>query len=112
MTTYAITLPFYAFADNSGVSCIWDNPFLGPIPFLALPTDCTTYGPEIYAAAVAGEYGPVVSFADSHWYSTVNDNVWEGKTYALGRVMISPTGVQPPNSSNQPIPPNPNSSET
>jgi len=109
--TYSITQPYYSAPDNSGVACIWDNPTYGPIPFLALPTDTfTTYGPEIYAAAVAGEYGPVVSYADSHWYSVVDNNVWEGRTYTLGQLMLSPTGQQPPNSSNQPIPPNPNSS--
>lgn len=91
------------------ISCIWDHPQFGPIPFAADPNDCTTYGPEIYAAAVAGEYGPVVSYADSHWYSTVDNNNWEGYTYTLGQLMISSTGQQPPNSSNQPIPPNPNS---
>jgi hypothetical protein len=106
--TYAITQPYYALEDNSGVHCIWDHPELGSIPFLALPTDCTTYGPEIYAAAVAGEYGPVVSYANSHWYSVIDGNVWEGNTYSLGQLMLSPTGQQPPNSSNQPIPPNPN----
>ena len=108
--TYAITQPYYASSDNSGVSCIWDHPELGPIPFLALPTDTfTTYGPEIYASAVAGDYGPVVSYADSHWYSVIDNNIWQGKTYSLGQLMLSPTGQQPPNSSNQPIPPNPNS---
>jgi hypothetical protein len=108
--TYSITQPFYITPDNSGVSCIWNHPELGTIPFLALPTDTfTTYGPEIYAAAVAGDYGPVVSYADSHWYSIIENNIWEGITYSLGQLMISPTGQQPPNSSNQPIPPNPNS---
>ena len=108
--TYLITQPYYSSPDNSGVNCIWDHPTYGSIPFLALPTDTfTTYGPEIYAAAVSGDYGPVVSYADSHWYSVIDNNIWEGKTYSLGQIMISPTGQQPPNSSNQPIPPNPNS---
>jgi hypothetical protein len=106
--TYLITEPYYVFPDNSGVSCIWDNPELGLIPFLASPNDCTTYGPEIYAQCVAGDYGPVVSYEDSHWYSTVDNNEWEGFTYNTGYLMLSPTGQQPPNSSNQPIPPNPN----
>jgi hypothetical protein len=90
------------------ITGLWDNPDLGIISFSASPTDCTTYGPEIYAAAVAGDYGPVVSFADSHWYSTIDNNTWEGYTYNLGEPMLSPTGQQPPNSSNQPLPPNPN----
>jgi hypothetical protein len=50
----------------------------------------------------------VVSYANSHWYSIVDNNIWEGKTYSLGQLMLSPTGQQPPNSSNQPLPPNPN----
>ena len=83
---------------------MWDNPEYGLVPFTASPLDITVWGPQIFAEAEAGEYGPLVSYADSHWYSTIDNNVWEGRTYKLGALMLSPLGVQPPNSSNEPIP--------
>lgn len=102
--TFSITQPYYATSDKRVITCLWDNPEFGPIPFSANPDDSTSYGPEIYSNCVAGEYGPVVSYEDSHWYSLIDDNEWNGRTYKLGATMISPTGTQPPNSTNQPIP--------
>lgn len=106
--TYLISLPYFTLPDtNDRIDCFWDHPELGIIPFTAIPDDTTEYGPEIYANCLAGEYGPVVSYEDSHWYSLIDGNVWNGRTYRLGQLMISPTGEQPPNSTNTPIPPKP-----
>jgi hypothetical protein len=102
--TYNCTQPYYGAPDNSLIDVIWDHPEFGPIPFTASPLDVTTYGPEIYEEAENGDYGPVISFEASHWYCTVQGTVWEGKLYGVGNLMISPTGIQPPNSTNQPIP--------
>jgi len=101
---YYCSEPFYTQPDNQCIHVFWDHPTLGSIPFIATPTDPESYGQVIFAEAEAGEYGPLVSYADSHWYSTIDNNVWEGRTYKLGALMLSPLGVQPPNSSNQPIP--------
>ena len=102
--TYSCTRPYYFQPDNQVISLIWDHPTLGPIPFHATPVDPEPYGQVIFAEAEAGEYGPLVSYADSHWYSTIDNNVWEGSTYGFASLMTSPLGVQPPNSSNEPIP--------
>lgn len=106
---YLISQPFYASETKQNITCIWDHPQLGPIRFTATPDDPgSAYGPEIYANCVAGEYGPVVSYEDSHWYSLTDNNVWKNRTYSLGQLMVSSTGEQPPNSTNKPIPsPNP-----
>jgi hypothetical protein len=103
---YACSQPFEFSTSEQGISLIWDHPEYGPIPFLALPNDVEPHGVEIYHEAAAGMYGPVVSYADSHWYSTVDNNEWQGVTYFTGEMMISPTGVQPPNSTQTPPPSN------
>lgn len=97
--SYAITFPYYFNADETNISVTWNHPELGAIPFLASPNDVMPYGREIYAAAVAGEYGQVRSYAETHWLSTVDGNTWQGRTYKAGSVMVSPAGVQPPKSS-------------
>ena len=102
--TFSITQPFYGALDKSAITCLWDHPELGPILFSSTPDDSTSYGPEIYANCLAGDYGPVVSYEDSHWYSLIDNNTWNGRTYKFGQMMVSPTGAQPPNSTNQPIP--------
>jgi hypothetical protein len=102
--TYSISQPYFAFSDDSAVNCIWDHPVFGPIPFMATPTDVEPYGVQIYNDLLSGEYGPIVSYLDSHWYSIIDGNEWEGKIYKFGQLMISPLGIQPPNSTNQPIP--------
>jgi hypothetical protein len=102
--TYSCSQPYEATSTGLAIDVIWDNPALGPIPFTATPDDVETYGREIYQEAISGEYGPLVSYADSHWYSTTDNNVWEGQTYSLGSLMLSPLGVQPPNSTQTPPP--------
>jgi hypothetical protein len=96
--TYSCSQPYCYFENNPGIHVIVDHPQLGPIPFLAVPDDSELHGREIYAEAAAGDYGPVVSYADSHWYSTIDNNLWNGMVYSIGSLMISPLGIQPPNS--------------
>jgi hypothetical protein len=102
--TYSCSQPFHFSETQEGISLIWNHPTYGNIPFLALPIDCEPHGVEIYELAAAGEFGPVTSYADSHWYSTVNNNEWKGRTYGIGDMMVSPTGEQPPNSTQTPPP--------
>lgn len=102
--TYLCSQPYIGREDQEGVVLLWDNPDYGPIRFYATPTDRVAHGVEIYDLAMAGEFGPVTSYADSHWYSTVKGNVWQGNTYGAGNLMISPTGEQPPNSTQTPPP--------
>lgn len=101
---YSCSQPYHFSNKEEGINLIWNHPTYGPIPFLAVPNDVEPHGVEIYNEALAGEYGPVVSYADSHWYSTVDNNVWNSVTYRIGQLMLSPTGVQPPNSTQTPPP--------
>jgi len=98
---YSATLPYFLDPEETVVSVVWDHPELGPIPFGASPNDPVAHGREIHAAAMAGEYGPIISYARSHWYSTADNNVWGGKTYSSGQLIISRTGEQPPNTASQ-----------
>lgn len=34
---------------------------IGPVPFTAHPGDCEEHGRELYARAVAGEFGPITA---------------------------------------------------
>jgi len=101
---YSCSQPYQVSDKGGAINVIWDHPTYGPIPFLATPGDVEPHGVEIYNEALAGDYGPVVSYADSHWNSTVDNNEWNGNIYGLGQPMISPTGVQPPNSTQTPPP--------
>jgi hypothetical protein len=38
------------------------------------------------------------------WFSTTDNNIWEGKIYNTGDMMISYNGTQPPNSTQTPPP--------
>jgi hypothetical protein len=102
--TYFCSLPYYANPDKTIINVIWEHPTLGKIPFSASLNDPMTYGPAIFQEALDGIYGPVVSFEDSHWFSTTDNNQWNGHTYRIGDIMISPTGEQPPNSTQTPPP--------
>lgn len=56
--------PVWADAENTAINC--DVAFDGLkedfVPFTATPHDSTTYGPEIYAKCVAGEYGGIAPY--------------------------------------------------
>ena len=110
--SFTCDTPYYSSPDLASVTVVWDNPIYGPIPFTASPTDTdTTYGPEIYAQAVAGDFGPVISYADSHWFSTIDNNPWDGGSTPIGLILLSPTGAQPPDST-QLVPPTPATGQT
>ena len=97
--------PFVSSADGSTVDVLWNHPDLGIIPFTANPYDPADYSEVIFLAATAGDYGPLVSYADSHrWYSTVDD-------FTLGAIIVSPTGVQPANTTLL-VPPTPADGQT
>jgi hypothetical protein len=99
---YSCFQPYNPIKGGPEILVIWDHPSHGLIHFLASPNDVEEHGREIYNEALDGEYGLVISYEDSHWYSTVNDNVWNNVTYKLGQLMISPSGEQPPNSTQTP----------
>ena len=73
----------------------------------AMAQDSEITGREIYANLMNGDYGPIVSYEDSHWYSLVDNNLWNNMVHSFGDLMLSPTGSQPPNSTNKPVPPAP-----
>ncbi|EXX82038.1 phage tail protein [Salmonella enterica subsp. enterica serovar Namur str. 05-2929] len=52
----------YANASNTAIDCEIDT-VQGWLPFTASPNDSTEYGPKIYAAAIAGDYGDVLEYA-------------------------------------------------
>ncbi|MER3187082.1 prophage tail fiber N-terminal domain-containing protein [Salmonella enterica subsp. enterica serovar Chester] len=52
----------YANASNTAIDCEIDT-VQGWLPFTASPNDSTEYGPKIYAAAIAGDYGDVSEYA-------------------------------------------------
>ncbi|EAU0218143.1 hypothetical protein Y819_003445 [Salmonella enterica subsp. enterica] len=52
----------YANASNTAIDCEIDT-VQGWLPFTASPNDSTEYGPKIYAAAIAGDYGDVSVYA-------------------------------------------------
>ena len=69
-----------------------------------IPAYATTEQPPIpgdgqYAAYIDGTWVLL-----AQWYCTVQGTIWEGESYEIGSLMISPVGVQPPNSTNQPVP--------
>ena len=106
--TFLVTLPFQTNPDNfDQITVTWDNPSLGVIPFTAYNEGKDTYVTQIYLAALAGDYGPVLSYASTHYYSVIDNNIFEGRVYNLGDTMVSPTGVQPANSITQAPPANP-----
>lgn len=54
--------PIYSSPDNSTIDVEFKHHELGWIPFTASPDDCESHGCEIFAAAQAGEYGPVAPY--------------------------------------------------
>lgn len=54
--------PQYAVPDGTLINLDWDHPEYGWIPFTASPDDVEQHGRDIYAAALAGEYGPIAPY--------------------------------------------------
>lgn len=61
--------PVYAAADNSQINCVittdehfdrQGNPI--SLPFTATPNDPMSYGQELWAALIAGEYGAIAPY--------------------------------------------------
>lgn len=59
---YECKNPQYAAPDNSLINVEWNHPEFGWIPFTASPDDVEQHGRDIYAAAIAGEYGPIAPY--------------------------------------------------
>jgi len=77
---------------------MWNHPELGMIPFTATPDDVVPYGVEIYNQLVAGDYGTVLTWAETHFYSTTDGNIFNGIENYKGDIIVSPTGTVPSNS--------------
>jgi hypothetical protein len=55
--------PVYGAADNSAIVCqVKFDAFPDYVPFNAMATDSENHGQEIYAAIVAGTYGPIGAY--------------------------------------------------
>ncbi len=100
---FSVTDCYYADADHKTIACLLGQPGAEKM-FLLLTPDAPPPTPEIFENAKNGVYGPVTSYADSHWYCTLHGYVWNDNYYCLGDVMVSPSGEQPPNSTNEPNP--------
>lgn len=60
--THVLT-PQWADVAHTAINLVLVTKELGAIPFTATPDDSTSYGPEIYARVVAGEYGEIAAYA-------------------------------------------------
>ena len=100
---YSVTDCYYADVDHKTIACWLEIPG-GEKMLLLLAEGATDSSAILYENALAGEYGPVTSYNDSHWYCTLHNFDWGDQRYGLGDVMISPSGEQPPNSTNEPNP--------
>lgn len=56
------TNPKWANAEQTLIDCTLNHPTFGPIPFTASPEDVEAHGRELFARAVAGDFGPVADF--------------------------------------------------
>ena len=54
--------PKYTSLDGSIIDVELNHPEFGWIPFTASPDDVEQHGRDIYAAAIAGEYGPIAPY--------------------------------------------------
>lgn len=56
--------PRWANAGQSAITLEVDFSFISDewVPFTASPNDSTAYGPELFARAVAGDFGPVAAY--------------------------------------------------
>ena len=95
---------YYMNSEHTFISCEWNHPDFGIIPFAAHKDDVVEHGREIYEELNSGVHGNVVSYEDSHYWSTIDNNEFNGNTYNIGKLIISPKGIQPPNSTKVPPP--------
>ena len=90
--------PVWANADNTAINLnVKFVGFADVVPFTASPTDDTTYGPELFANAEAGDYGPIGAYVPPPVVITVGPATLApmvtGSAYA--RVLTSKGGVGP-----------------
>ena len=63
MNLISASNPVWANEANTAIDVMAQfDTFPSPIPFTASPTDTTSYGPDIYSRAVAGEFGVVAPY--------------------------------------------------
>lgn len=63
MNLISASNPVWANEANTAIDVLAQfDTFPSPIPFTASPTDTTSYGPNIYSRAVAGEFGVVAPY--------------------------------------------------
>lgn len=63
MKAISATNPVYATADNSQIALdVQFDTFPSPIPFVACPKDVEAHGRDVYARAIAGEFGPIGAY--------------------------------------------------
>lgn len=55
--------PRWADAGHSRIDLLVTFPGVGTVPFTAASQDDTDYGPELFARAVAGEFGEIAAYA-------------------------------------------------
>jgi hypothetical protein len=99
----SVTDCYYADTEHNTIVGFVEFPGIEKTPIL-LTADTPGTASELFENAINGEYGPITSYADSHWYCTLHGYYWNDQYYCLGDAMISPSGEQPPNSTNQPNP--------
>lgn len=56
------TNPRFVNAENTQIDLIVNHPVFGEIPFTASPDDVEEHGRDLFARAVAGEFGPVADY--------------------------------------------------
>lgn len=56
------TAPVWADAGHTRIDLIVEHPDFGPIPFTADPDDVEAHGRDLYARAVAGDFGPIGTY--------------------------------------------------
>ena len=53
----------WANAEHTAIDCVVTFGHIGePLPFTANPADVEQYGRQLYAKAIAGEFGPIASY--------------------------------------------------
>jgi hypothetical protein len=48
-------------SGNKAVDMVVDFEGIGPVPFTAVPDDSEEHGRELYARAIAGDFGPIAA---------------------------------------------------
>jgi hypothetical protein len=67
MTPISVTNLIYSKEDGSAIDCVvvfeeLADKFPGGLPFTATPDDAEQHGKDIYAKAIAGEYGDIAAW--------------------------------------------------